>query len=70
MITLNVNSDDNLEKVISKFRKMVDKEGTVREVKRRRYFQKPSQLKHERNKTIKRKRIKNLRKKSKSSSDE
>ena len=62
MITLKIMNDSNIDQAINKFKKMVANEGTIKELKQRQYFQKPSQIKHERNKKIKRKRLKDLRK--------
>ena len=45
-----VSRDDNIEKSIKKFKKIIDREGILLEVKKRRYFAKPATLKHEKNK--------------------
>ena len=38
MATINVDETENLEKAIKRFKRMVEKEGIIREFKRREYF--------------------------------
>jgi small subunit ribosomal protein S21 len=54
MVTVLVQ-DDNLERAIRKFRKEVDKENILQEYRDRRYFEKPSAKKHQKNVSLKRK---------------
>lgn len=56
MLQIQLSSEEELDKAISRFKKMITKEGVITEVKKREYFIKPSLLKHEKNKSIKRKR--------------
>jgi small subunit ribosomal protein S21 len=62
MANIKLHDDENLEKAISRFKRMVEKEGIIREYKKRQYFQKPSAINHELNKTRRRKELKNLKK--------
>jgi len=48
-------SDDDFKKAMSKFKKLVSKEGVIREVKDRRYFKKKSQKQREYKNSLKRK---------------
>jgi small subunit ribosomal protein S21 len=49
--------DDNeiLEKAIKRFKRMVEKEGIIREFKKREYYEKPSTILNRKKKSIKRK---------------
>ena len=65
MITIAyVRVDDNepLEKSIKKFKRMVEKEGIIREWKRREYFEKPSTIENRMKKALARKQMKKVRK--------
>jgi small subunit ribosomal protein S21 len=62
MAQITVDDSENLEKAIKRFKRMVDKEGIVREFKKREYFEKPSTIKNRLNKTLKRKLMKKTRK--------
>ena len=62
MGTVTVHDGEMLEKAISRFKKLVAKEGTVSEFKKRQYFQKPSSIKHVKNKALKRKVLLNIMK--------
>ena len=57
-----VGEDELLEKALKRFKRMVEKEGIVREWKRREYFEKPSSIKNKKNKALVRKRQKKQRK--------
>jgi small subunit ribosomal protein S21 len=56
-----VDDSENLEKAIKRFKRMVEKEGIIREFKKREYFEKPSTIKNRKNKTFKRKLMKKTR---------
>jgi len=58
---IKVGENEELEKAIKRFRKKVDKEAIIREWKRHEYFQKPSSIRHQREKARLRKERKNLR---------
>ena len=65
MITIPVITvDDNevLEKAIKRFKRMVEKEGIIREWKKREYFEKPSTINNRKKKALERKQLKKLRK--------
>jgi small subunit ribosomal protein S21 len=57
---IHTNRDDDIEKAIKKFKKLVDREGILLEVKKRRYFAKPAVEKHEKKKKLERKRRKKI----------
>ncbi len=59
-----VRVDDNepLEKSIKRFKRMVEKEGIIREWKKREYFEKPSTIKNRKKKALERKQMKKVRK--------
>jgi small subunit ribosomal protein S21 len=56
--------DDNepLEKALKKFKRQVEKEGIIREWKKREYYEKPSTIRNRKRKALKRKQMKKLRK--------
>lgn len=65
MITIAfVKIDDNepLEKSLKRFKRMVEKEGIIREWKRREYFEKPSTINNRKKKALERKQMKKVRK--------
>jgi len=55
--------DDNevLEKAIKRFKRLVEKEGIIREFKKREYFEKPSTILNRKKKAIARKLMKKSR---------
>lgn len=59
-----VRVDDNepLEKSIKRFKRMVEKEGIIREWKKREYFEKPSTINNRKKKALQRKQMKKVRK--------
>lgn len=59
---VKVNEDESLEKALKRFKRMVEKEGIVREFKKREYFEKPSTIKARKIKALKRKHAKKIRK--------
>ncbi len=59
---VRVNEDESLEKALKRFKRMVEKEGIIREYKKREYFEKPSTIKARKIKSLKRKHAKKLRK--------
>jgi small subunit ribosomal protein S21 len=56
-----VDETENLEKAIKRFKRMVEKEGIIREYKKREYFEKPSTIKNRKNKALRRKLMKKTR---------
>ena len=62
MATILVEDTENLEKAIKRFKRMVEKEGIIREYKKREYYEKPSTILNRTNKTLQRKMMKKTRK--------
>ena len=62
MARIVVDETENLEKAIKRFKRMVEKEGIIREWKKREYYEKPSTIQNRKNKTIQRKLMKKTRK--------
>lgn len=62
MATIVVDESENLEKAIKRFKRMVEKEGIIREYKKREYYEKPSTILNRKNKTLQRKLMKKNRK--------
>lgn len=62
MATINVDDTENLEKAIKRFKRMVEKEGIIREYKKREYYEKPSTILNCKKKTLQRKMMKKTRK--------
>jgi small subunit ribosomal protein S21 len=58
MASITVDDSENLEKAIKRFKRMVEKEGIIREYKKREYFEKPSTILNRKNKTLQRKLMK------------
>lgn len=42
-IKINIDKSDNIDKVLKRFKKMCEKEGLIKEIKRKQYYEKPSQ---------------------------
>jgi small subunit ribosomal protein S21 len=57
-----VGEEEALEKALKRFKRMIEKEGIVREWKRREFFEKPSTIKNRKKKALERKRMKKQRK--------
>lgn len=62
MARIDVDDTENLEKAIKRFKRMVEKEGIIREFKKREFYEKPSTIQNRKNKTIQRKLMKKTRK--------
>ena len=62
MATIVVEDSENLEKAIKRFKRMVEKEGIIREYKKREYYEKPSTILNRKNKTLQCKLMKKNRK--------
>ena len=58
MATIFVDDNENLEKAIKRFKRMIEKEGIIREYKKREYYEKPSTILNRKNKTLQRKLMK------------
>jgi small subunit ribosomal protein S21 len=57
-----VGEDEALEKALKRFKRMVEKEGVIREWKRREFYEKPSAIRNRKKKALQRKIAKKLRK--------
>ncbi len=61
MAHIIIDDSENLEKAIKRFKRMVEKEGIIREYKKREYYEKPSTILNRKNKTLQRKLMKKKR---------
>lgn len=59
---VNIEEGEPLEKAIKRFKRMVEKEGIIREWKKREYFEKPSTIRNRKKKASERKQMKKVRK--------
>lgn len=55
-----IGNDENIEKAIKKFKKIIDREGILLEVKKRRYYTQPAVERHEKMKKLERKKRKKI----------
>lgn len=62
MAYVRVDENEPLEKSIKRFKRLVEKEGIIREWKRREYFEKPSTIENRKKKALARKQMKKARK--------
>ena len=62
MASILVEDGENLEKAIKRFKRMVEKEGIIREYKKREYYEKPSTIQNRKNKALQRRLMKKTRK--------
>ncbi|MDR2079561.1 MAG: 30S ribosomal protein S21 [Treponema sp.] len=62
MAHIIVDDNEMLEKAIKRFKRMVEKEGIIREYKKREYYEKPSTVLNRKKKAIQRKLLKKSRK--------
>lgn len=62
MAHIIVDDNEMLEKAIKRFKRMVEKEGIIREYKKREYYEKPSTILNRKKKAIRRKLFKKSRK--------
>ncbi|MDD2231274.1 MAG: 30S ribosomal protein S21 [Sphaerochaetaceae bacterium] len=62
MAYVRVEEGEPLEKSIKRFKRMVEKEGIIREWKLREYYEKPSTIRNRVNKANARKQMKKVRK--------
>ncbi|MCH3916116.1 MAG: 30S ribosomal protein S21 [Spirochaetia bacterium] len=58
MAYVKVEDNEPLEKSIKRFKRMVEKEGIIREWKKREYFEKPSTILNRKKKALARKQLK------------
>ncbi|AFG37508.1 ribosomal protein S21 [Spirochaeta africana DSM 8902] len=59
---IKIDDAENLEKAIKRFKRMVEKEGIIREWKKREYYEKPSTIRNRKKKSMERKIQKKIRK--------
>ena len=62
MAYIKVDDNEPLEKSIKRFKRLVEKEGIIREYKKREYFEKPSTILDRKKKANARKQLKKNRK--------
>ena len=62
MITVKLRRHDNTERAITKLKNLMMKEGTLNDLKRNRYFQKPSLKRRLKKENAARQRVKDLHK--------
>ncbi|MDR1466595.1 MAG: 30S ribosomal protein S21 [Treponema sp.] len=55
MAHITVDDNEPLEKAIKRFKRMVEKEGIIREFKKREYYEKPSTILNRKKKSFQRK---------------
>ena len=56
-----VEDNENLEKALKRFKRQVEKEGIIREWKKREFYEKPSTILNRKNKSLRRKLVKKTR---------
>jgi small subunit ribosomal protein S21 len=61
MAHIIVDDSEALEKAIKRFKKMVEREGIIREYKKREYYEKPSTILNRKKKAMRRKLMKRTR---------
>ncbi|MDR0316643.1 MAG: 30S ribosomal protein S21 [Treponema sp.] len=61
MAHIIVDDNEMLEKAIKRFKRMVEKEGIIREFKKREYYEKPSTILNRKKKSMARKLMKKTR---------
>lgn len=59
---VKIDEGEPLEKGLKRFKRMVEKEGIIREWKKREFYEKPSTIKNRKKKSMERKKLKKLRK--------
>jgi len=59
---IRLDDSENLERAIKRFKRMVEKEGIIREWKKREYYEKPSTVRNRKRKSLERKLLKKQRK--------
>ncbi|PKL08752.1 MAG: 30S ribosomal protein S21 [Spirochaetae bacterium HGW-Spirochaetae-7] len=62
MSQIIVDDNEPLEKALKRFKRMVEKEGIIREWKKREYFEKPSAIRNRKEKAMRRKLLRKVRK--------
>lgn len=57
-----IDKEEDLERAIKRFKRQVEKEGIIREWKKREFYEKPSTIKNRKKKAMQRKHQKRIRK--------
>jgi len=57
-----IDETEELEKAIKRFKRQVEKEGIIREWKKREFYEKPSTINNRKKKALQRKHLKKMRK--------
>ncbi|MFA4858513.1 MAG: 30S ribosomal protein S21 [Candidatus Margulisiibacteriota bacterium] len=57
MVQVNVRKDEDLDRVLRKFKSKLRREGVIDELKKREYYEKPSQQRRKREEKAKRKEV-------------
>ncbi|AGT44354.1 30S ribosomal protein S21 [Treponema pedis str. T A4] len=61
MAFVSIDDSEHLEKALKRFKRQVEKEGIIREWKKREYYEKPSTILNRKNKALRRKLMKKTR---------
>lgn len=61
MAYVTIEESENLEKALKRFKRQVEKEGIIREWKKREFYEKPSTILNRKNKSLRRKLMKKTR---------
>lgn len=61
MAYVAVEDNENLEKALKRFKRQVEREGIIREWKKREFYEKPSTILNRKNKSLRRKLVKKTR---------
>lgn len=61
MAYVSIEDGENLEKALKRFKRQVEKEGIIREWKKREFYEKPSTILNRKNKSLRRKLVKKTR---------
>ena len=59
---VRIEENEPLEKALKRFKRMVEKEGIIREWKKREHYEKPSTVRNRKRKASERKQLKRMRK--------
>lgn len=61
MAYVTIEESESLEKALKRFKRQVEKEGIIREWKKREFYEKPSTILNRKNKSLRRKLMKKTR---------
>ncbi|GAB6391199.1 MAG: 30S ribosomal protein S21 [Treponematales bacterium] len=60
MANVIVEDNESLERAIKRFKRMVEKEGIIKEFKKREFYEKPSTILNRKKKSMKRKKLRRV----------